>query len=97
MEVTAAGAAAGANYNQPFDDPAIKCDVGNILFGWWHDKHVNEIVQKEDAITLKYGYMDFVRTVHLNQSAHPKSMKPSRGGHSIGNWDGDVLPIFRHS
>ena len=90
---TAAGAAAGAGYNQPFDDPSIKCDVGNILFGWWHDQHVNEIVQKDDVITLRYGYMDFVRTVYLNLAAHPQNIKPSRGGHSIGKWDGDVLVV----
>lgn len=90
---TAAGAAASAGYNQPFDDPAIKCDVANILHGWWHDGYVNEIVQKDDVITLRYGYMDFVRTIYLNQTAHPQNIKPSRGGHSIGKWDGDVLVV----
>lgn len=93
IEVTAAGAAAAAGYNQPFDDPAIKCDIGNIMFGWTHDGHVNEIVQTDKTITLKYGYMDFVRTVHLDQAEHPKNIKPSRGGHSIGKWEGDVLVV----
>lgn len=92
-EVTAAGIAAAAHYNQPFDDPAIKCDIGNIMFGWTHDGHVNEIVQNDKEITLKYGYMDFVRTIHLDQPEHPKNIKPSRGGHSIGKWDGDVLVV----
>jgi hypothetical protein len=93
MEVTAAGAAAGAGYQQPFDDPAIKCDIGNIIFGWSHDGHVNEIVQNDKQISLKYGYMDFVRTIYLDQAEHPKNIVPSRGGHSIGKWDGDVLVV----
>lgn len=92
-EETPAGQAAAKNYDQPFDDPAIKCDPANILFGWVHDRHVNEIVQKDSEITLKYGYMDFVRTIHMNQAEHPKKIKPSRGGHSIGKWDGDVLAV----
>jgi hypothetical protein len=92
-EETAAGALAAKNYDQPFDDPAIKCDPANILFGWIHDRHVNDIIQKDDEITLKYGYMDFVRTIHMNQAEHPKNITPSRGGHSIGKWDGDVLVV----
>jgi len=92
-EVTPAGALAAKTYDQPFDDPAIKCDPANILFGWVHDRHVNDLIQKDNEITLKYGYMDFVRTIHMNQAEHPGSIKASRGGHSIGKWDGDVLVV----
>ena len=92
-EETEAGKAAGAKYDQPFDDPAIKCDPANILFGWVHDRHVNDIIQTDKQITMKYGYMDFVRTIHLDQTAHPKVIQPSRGGHSIGKWDGDSLVV----
>jgi hypothetical protein len=92
-EETPAGALAAKNYDQPFDDPAIKCDPANILFGWVHDRHVNDIIQNDDEITMKYGYMDFVRNVHMNMSEHPKKITPSRGGHSIGKWDGDVLVV----
>ena len=92
-EETPAGALAAKSYDQPFDDPAIKCDPANILFGWVHDRHVNDIIQKENEITLKYGYMDFVRTIHMNQAEHPRNIAPSRGGHSIGKWDGDVLVV----
>jgi hypothetical protein len=91
-EPTAAGALASQQYDQRFDDPALKCNPANIIFGWTHDQHVNEITQKGDAITLKYGYMDFVRTVHMN-AAHPKTITPSTGGHSTGTWDGDVLVV----
>jgi hypothetical protein len=92
-EVTAAEELASKAYDQRFDDPAIKCSPANILFGWTHDQHVNEIIQTPDAITLKYGYMDFVRTIHMNVAEHPKKITPSLGGHSIGKWDGDVLVV----
>jgi hypothetical protein len=91
--MTAAGEAASKAYDQRFDDPAIQCNPANIVFGWTHDQYVNEIVQKKDEITLKYGYMDFTRTIHLNQMEHPKKITPSTAGHSIGKWEGDVLVV----
>jgi hypothetical protein len=91
-EPTPAGARASKSYDQRFDDPAITCSPANILFGWTHDQHVNEIIQKGNEITLQYGYMDFVRTVHMN-AAHPRTIPPSIAGHSTGTWDGDVLVV----
>jgi hypothetical protein len=88
-----AGIAAAKGYEQPYDDPAIQCDIANILFGWTHDENVNEIIQTSSAITLKYGYMDFVRTVHMDIQEHPKNLPLTRGGHSIGKWDGDTLVV----
>jgi hypothetical protein len=89
---TPAGAEASKRYDQRFDDPAIFCNPANILFGWTHDQHVNEITQKRDEIAIQYGYMDFVRTVHLN-AKHPARIVPSTAGHSTGTWDGDVLVV----
>ena len=64
-----------------------------MLFrSWTHDQHVNEIVQRDGEIGLRYGYMDLVRTVHMN-AAHPRTTAPSLTGHSIGRWDGDVLEV----
>ncbi|MGE3841539.1 MAG: DUF6152 family protein [Vicinamibacterales bacterium] len=92
LEVTDAGAAAAGNYDQRFDDPAIKCSPANIIFGWTHDQHVNDVTHKGSTITLQYGYMDLVRTIHLN-AEHPKALTPSLAGHSTGVWDGDVLVV----
>lgn len=82
-----AGRNAAKNYDQRFDDPAIKCSIGNILFGWTHDQNVNEITQSASTVTLRYGYMDYVRTIHLDQTSHPAKVTPSVGGHSIGHWE----------
>ncbi len=90
---TEAGLAAAADYEQPFDDPAIHCHPANIIFGFTHDSHVNDIYQSDDTVTIQYGYMDLVRTVHLDRTEHPDDIVPSVGGHSIGRWDGDVLVV----
>lgn len=93
LALTVAGQAAQDAYEQIYDDPSIHCDIGNIFFGWTHDGHVNEIRQYDDRIVMQYGYMDFVRTIHLSVDEHPEDIVPSRGGHSIGRWDGDTLVI----
>jgi hypothetical protein len=92
-ELTEAGVLAREKYDERFDDPAIRCNPANILFGWTHDRHVNDIVQTRDKITLKYGYMDFVRTISMNMSEHPKNINSSTAGHSIGRWEADVLVV----
>ena len=37
--------------------------------------------------------MNLRRTVHMNTKTHPANVKPSRAGHSIGHWEGDVLVV----
>lgn len=90
---TAAGLAAREGYDMAFDDPILRCHVYNVINGWNHDRHVNEIYQSDDKITMQYGFMDFVRTIHLDMDAHPTSITPSTGGHSIGWWEDDTLVV----
>ncbi len=89
----AAGQAASDQWDYNFDNPALFCKNANIIHGWTHDSHVNEILQDEDAITLKYGYMDLVRTIHLGFAEHPEGITPSTEGHSIGRWEDDTLVV----
>jgi hypothetical protein len=90
---TDAGTAAVGVYEVEFDDPILRCHVVNIFNGWNHDAHVNAIIQTDDTITLQYGFMDFVRTVHLGMEDHPDSIEANTGGHSIGRWDGNTLVV----
>jgi hypothetical protein len=92
-EPTAAGLAAREGYEMAFDDPILRCHVYNVINGWNHDRHVNDIYQTEEIITLQYGFMDFVRTIDLQMSEHPEIIAPSAGGHSIGWWEDDVLVV----
>lgn len=91
-KLTDAGTAASAGYERE-DNPRFHCMATNILFDWTFDQHINLIAQDEDTITLTYGFMDIVRTIHLDQDKHPADISPSRSGHSIGKWDGDTLVV----
>jgi hypothetical protein len=92
--LTAAGQQAIADFDGgSVDNPRLRCEPTNILFDWTFETDVNRITQEDDRITLLYGSMDLKRTIHLNLAAHPEDVAPSRAGHSIGRWDGDVLVV----
>jgi len=69
-----------------------KCEITSILFDWVFDGPINRITQRTDEITIEYG-RNLVRTIHMNMDGHPAQIAPSRAGHSIGRWDGDVLVV----
>jgi hypothetical protein len=75
------------------DNPRMRCETTSILFDWTFDGPVNRITQDDDTIVLQYGQLGFTRTIHMNQDAHPADIEPSRGGHSIGRWENDVLVV----
>jgi hypothetical protein len=59
----------------------------------WGGEGVNRIAQSAGAVTLQYGRLGLQRTVHMSMAAHPATVEPTRAGHSIGRWDGDVLVV----
>ena len=75
------------------DNPRMRCETTSILFDWTFDGAVNRITQKPDAVVIEYGQFGFTRTVHMNAQEHPARIEPSRAGHSIGRWEGDVLVV----
>ena len=75
------------------DNPRLRCEPTNILFDWTFDTMVNRIEQSPKSITLRYGFMNLSRTIHLDQAEHPKNLKPSLAGHSLGRWEKDVLVV----
>jgi hypothetical protein len=94
VELTDAGKRAVQNLDfSTTDNPRLRCEPTNILFDWTFDTVVNRIEQSPQRITLKYGFMDLTRTIHLNQATHPANLKPSVAGHSIGKWEKDVLVV----
>jgi len=94
VKLTAAGeAAAEALRKRPTsENPRLSCQVTSILFDWVFDGAIGRITQSATAIKMEYG-VGLTRTVHLDMTAHPAHIKPSRGGHSIGRWDGDTLVV----
>ena len=75
------------------DNPRMRCETTSILFDWTFDGPVNRITQDRDTIVMQYGQLGLRRTIHMNVKEHPKTIKPSRAGHSIGRWEGDTLVI----
>jgi hypothetical protein len=91
-ELTPAGADAAAKFTQQ-DNPRFRCETTSILFDWAFDGPVNRITQNRDTIEIRYGQMDLKRTIYMKMKAHPPNVRPSRAGHSIGRWEGDVLVV----
>jgi hypothetical protein len=94
LPLTEAGRKAIEGFNgASTDNPRLRCEPTNILFDWGFETDVNRIEQTADTITLRYGSMGLVRTIHLDMDAHPRDIPPSRAGHSIGRWEGDTLVV----
>ena len=92
--LTAAGAKAMEGFDgASADNPRLRCEPTSILFDWTFESDVNRIVQDDERIVLTYGSMGLERTIHLNVAQHPVDIRPSRAGHSIGTWEGDVLVV----
>ena len=91
-ELTAMGEQAAAKFVRD-DNPRFRCETTSILFDWTFDGPVNRITQNKDTIIIQYGQMDLRRTVYMNMKTHPATVKPTRAGHSIGRWEGDVLVV----
>jgi hypothetical protein len=91
-ELTERGQQEASTFTQQ-DNPRFRCETTSILFDWTFDGPVNRITQNRDNIVIQYGQMGLRRTIHMNMKEHPKNIKPSRAGHSIGRWEGDTLVV----
>lgn len=94
VEYTEAAQAFADTFDPAFDSPDIRCQA-SVLHGMQHHALVNEFVPIDDnRLRWVYGYMDLVRTIHMDQSEHPADIEPSILGHSIGYWDGPTLVVY---
>ena len=91
-ELTEEGAKAAKEFKRE-DNPRFRCETTSVVFDWTFDGPVNRITQNKDTITLEYGQFGFKRTMYMNMKEHPRGVKASRAGHSIGRWDGDTLVV----
>jgi len=91
-ELTEAGEKAAAAFKRE-DNPRFHCETTSIVFDWTFDGPVNRITQNKDTIVLEYGQFGLKRTIYMNMKEHPRNLKPSRTGHSIGHWEGDTLVV----
>lgn len=90
---TSEGQAVLDSYDERFDNPALQCE-SSLFDGMIHHGITNEFVQEsENSIRWVYGFMDLMRTIHLDQDEHPRELEPSTMGYSIGHWQGDSLVV----
>jgi len=94
VTLTAAGQTASDALRDlpPERNPRLSCQITSVLFDWVFDGTINRITQADDVIKMEYG-RGLERTVHMELTAHPPRIAPSRAGHSIGRWDGDTLVV----
>lgn len=88
---TEAGLAAVADASAD-ENPRFNCLATNVAMDWVFNGMVNSIAQSDTEITMTYGFMDLVRTIHLDGSEMPADFTPSRVGYSTGEWvDGTLV------
>ena len=93
LQMTDAGREAIAGLTHQENNPRFHCTAVNILFDWEFNQNVNEIIQTDDEIALRYGFMDIERTISMDMDEHPDDIVPSRAGHSIGRWEDGALIV----
>ena len=91
--LTPAGERAVGAYNPFKDDPTFRCDPVGIRRVWAAPGTPLEIVRDGADVVLHHEFMDVRRIVHMNMKTHPKDVRRSSLGHSIGHWEGDTLVI----
>ncbi len=92
VTLTEAGEAAVANASAD-QNPRFNCLPTNIIMDWWFNENVNSIRQSDSEIVLTYGFMDLVRTIHLDGRKKPADVVPSLAGFSTGEWVGNTLVV----
>ena len=90
-DLTEAGAAAVAGWDEPTMNPAINCtQMASPFFMIIPD--AKRITTNESVIMMTGDYDSAVRTIHMNVTSHDGASSSSQG-HSIGRWEGDNLII----
>lgn len=75
----------------PIARPGIRCRPGSMIWAQTFMPPV-QFVHGKDRIVQLFVVDHSYRTIYLNRS-HPKDLKPTYSGHSVGHWDGDTLIV----
>jgi len=91
-------AADAFNNRSPEDNPWFACKPTSFIRDWTADWPINQFrhyttAEGEKVIDITYGLYNFERRIHIGMSEHPQNLEPGYAGHSIGNWEGDVLVV----
>ncbi len=94
--LTAAAAAARADFDPLVDDPIGECapkGMPTIM----HQPYPVAFSRDGDDILFHIEEYDLVRRIHMNPEARDADVEPTLMGHSTGRWDGDDLVVDTHA
>lgn len=91
-DYTVAGRQILEAYDLFVDDPGYGCNPASIS-RLWDNPTPTEIVQYDDRVVLIHEYLDFERTIPLDQDGHTAGLPARQVGHSIGWYEGSTLVI----
>ncbi len=80
------------SYDLFVDDPGYGCNPASIS-RLWDNPTPTEILQYDDRVVLIHEYLDFERSIPLDQEGHAEGLDNSQVGHSIGWYEGETLVI----
>ena len=83
---------ASAKAGRALGDISSRCLPFGLPVMLTNKNYPDEIVQTPGAVMiLTFGTFPIV--IWTDGRGHPKDLKPSYNGHSIGHWDGDILRV----
>ena len=76
-------------------EPHTRCHPsgGARQFVTPYGTEIAEFPELKQMIVFDIGGPHTFRTIYLDGRSHPKDLKPSYYGHSIGHWEGDTLVV----
>ncbi len=91
IPLTEKGSAAQSAFT-PADRPSGKC-IGTPTPMLMAMPYLNEIELSEDTIVMRSEFLDVERTIYMDGRGHSENGVRTNQGHSIGQWEDDVLVI----
>ena len=79
--------------NQFRDHPHTRCLPNDPPIGGGAAPFIGKFVHKDDLLIILFEDSPGFRQVFVDGREHPEFPDPSWMGHSIGNWEGDVLVV----
>jgi hypothetical protein len=97
LTLTAKGQAAFSTFDQDsLDNPELSCITkptpGGLIYTDIYPLEI-EFLEEEEIVMIRVQYFDQERTVYMDGREHPPADERTHEGHSIGEWEGDVLVV----
>jgi hypothetical protein len=77
------------------DDPHTRCKPsgGPRMFHTPYGIEIVDSPETQEVFVLAVGAPHSWRVIYMDGREHPKDLKPSWYGHSVGKWEGDTLVV----